>query len=394
MSRTRSAHGFESLDRSLRYAVKSGKNVTDVAGVAAQGLLKAVPADIWCAVLLDPSTLLDTGGIHECGFPESVMPRLFEIEHVEQDDVDNLRSLARRPKAVSSLMRSTRGEMSSSTYYRDILEPLGLGDEMRVLLRDGGRTWGLLVLCRTAGSTPFTAADLANAQAFSRPATKAVRQSLVMTGIDEGLAADGTGLMVLDASQRMLTCSTTAARLLAEIQEGASADGPKAYPYAVRAVAAAAGALEEGDVARSQVRARGGQWLTLHAWRVTTSSQRLTTVSIGPAEPGVLVALILEVYGLSARQRQIAQLVLLGWSSREIIAELRITQNTLNDHLEKIFDKIGVRSRRELAAAVFSRHYRPQLGTGGLALDGRLPNPARAASAPQVSGVSAPTAHP
>lgn len=394
MPRTQPAQGFESLDRSLRYAVEAGKSVTDVVGVAAKGLLKAVAADLWCAVLLDPSTLLDTGGIHESGFPESVMPRLFEIEHVEQDGVDNLRALARRPKPVSSLRQSTRGELSSSTYYRDILEPLGLGDEMRVLLRDGGRTWGLLVLCRTSGSTPFSTAELATARVFTGPATKAVRRSLVMTGIDEGAAADGTGLIVLDASQRMVSCSATAARLLAEIQEGASADGPKACPYAVRAVAAAAGALEQGDVARSLVRARGGQWLTLHAWRVTNGSQPLTMVSIGPAEPGVLVALVLEAYGLSERQRQIAQLVLLGWSSREIIAELHITQNTLNDHLEKTFDKIGVRSRRELAAAVFSRHYWPRLGAGGLSLDGRLPNPARAAFTPHVSGVPAPKAHP
>lgn len=78
---------------------------------------------MWCGVVLDPSTLLDTGGQHESGFPESSMRRLFEIEHVEQDDVDNLRALTRRSGKVSLLSRSTDGRLDESKYYREILRP-------------------------------------------------------------------------------------------------------------------------------------------------------------------------------------------------------------------------------------------------------------------------------
>ncbi|MEU0936678.1 helix-turn-helix transcriptional regulator [Embleya sp. NPDC005971] len=371
--------GVVGLERALQGVVETGRGAADVVGVAATRLLKVVPADIWCAVLLDPSTLLDTGGVHESGFPERVMPRLFEIEHVEQDGVDNLRALTRRAAPVSSLKASTGGAIESSAYYRDILQPLDMADELRILLRERGRTWGLVVLCRSTDSAPFGSRDLAAARAFAAPTTRAVRRSLVVTGTDEGSAPDGPGFVVLDAAQRVVECSPSAERLLARIELGGAAGRPKSCPYAVRAVAAAARAGHPGTTARSQVRTRDGHWLALHAWRLFTAPEPVTMVAIGSAEPGMLIALVLEAYGLSERQRRIAQLVLHGWSSEEVLAELHITRNTLNDHLEKIFDKVGVRSRRELTAAVFSRHYLPRLGLGPLALDGRLTAPPPAA---------------
>ncbi|WTW98071.1 LuxR C-terminal-related transcriptional regulator [Streptomycetaceae bacterium NBC_01309] len=371
----RPAGGIAALDRSLQYVVETGTGTADVVGVAARRLLKVVPADMWCAVLLDPSTLLDTGGVHEEGFPEHVMPRLFEIEHVEHDDVDNLRALTRRPTPVSSLRVSTEDRLETSKYYRDILKPLGLGDELRVLLRERGRTWGMFVLCREARSRPFSGRDLASARSFSRPTTRAVRRSLVANGRDEGLVADGTGFVVLDDHQQIVECSTSAERLMARIEETPAAGRPKSCPHAVRAVAAAAKASREGATTRSLVRTHGGHWLTLYAWRLVTPAQPLTMVSIGPPEPGMLVALVLEAYGLSEQQQRIAQRVILGHSGAEVTAELHITRNTLNDHLEKIFDKVGVRSQRELTGAVFSRHYWPRLGVGPFTLDGRVPSP-------------------
>lgn len=55
------------LDRSLQRTIETGGGAADVVETAARRLLKAVPADVWCAVLLDPSTLLDTGGVHAEG---------------------------------------------------------------------------------------------------------------------------------------------------------------------------------------------------------------------------------------------------------------------------------------------------------------------------------------
>jgi hypothetical protein len=158
----------------------------DVIGAAGRALSAALPSDVWCGVLLDPPTLLDTGGQHEHGFPTETMSRLFEIEHVEQDDVDNIRALARRRAEVSLLSQSTEGEPAHSKYYREILRPLGLADELRVVLRDGARVWGLLVLCRDGGTRPYTRADLEVAAGLAASAAGALRRSLLLAGLDAG----------------------------------------------------------------------------------------------------------------------------------------------------------------------------------------------------------------
>jgi DNA-binding CsgD family transcriptional regulator len=57
--------------------------------------------------------------------------------------------------------------------------------------------------------------------------------------------------------------------------------------------------------------------------------------------------------------------VLRGMSTKQLGATLRISQLTVQQHLKSIFDKTGVRSRRELAAQVFAAHYQPKLAAGG-----------------------------
>jgi len=53
---------------------------------------------------------------------------------------------------------------------------------------------------------------------------------------------------------------------------------------------------------------------------------------------------------LSARQRQVIELVLKGRSSKEIASDLRISVRTVDEHIGLICAKFGVRSRFELIA--------------------------------------------
>ncbi|MFF7467368.1 LuxR C-terminal-related transcriptional regulator [Streptomyces sp. NPDC008092] len=402
---------FERHSRRLLATAPASGAALEVLGAAARCLLRQVPADVWCGVLLDPATLLDTGGRHEQGFPERVMPRLFEIEHAEQAGVDNIRALSRRTEPASLLSLSTGRRLEDNVYYRDILHPEGLADELRVALRDRGHCWGLLVLCRARGTTPFSPADVALAARLSTPAGRALRQAFLLGGTDLGDTPDAPGLVILDRNGRIQQATPTARHWLGQIQESRPTD-EETGPLALQAVAARVRTTAHGNSGedtrkdtgespapvhstRSRVRTHSGHWVTLHATHLaapgdgeptgqdeaggTGAGAGHTYVSVGLSQPGELAAIVLDAYGLSARERQIAQRVLVGRSTTEIVDELAITEDTVQDHLKKIFRKADVHSRRELMEEVFFHHYLPGLVQPPLTTDGRRRPRGRAA---------------
>jgi RNA polymerase sigma factor (sigma-70 family) len=56
---------------------------------------------------------------------------------------------------------------------------------------------------------------------------------------------------------------------------------------------------------------------------------------------------------LTPRERQIAQLVAKGLTNAEIGKQLWITQNTVKQTLKRMFRKLNVSARAELAAKLF-----------------------------------------
>jgi DNA-binding CsgD family transcriptional regulator len=69
-------------------------------------------------------------------------------------------------------------------------------------------------------------------------------------------------------------------------------------------------------------------------------------------------------YGLTAQERTVTGLVCQGLSTADIGARARISTNTVQDHLKSVFDKVGVRSRRELVVQVLRDHYSPAMRGG------------------------------
>jgi ATP/maltotriose-dependent transcriptional regulator MalT len=70
--------------------------------------------------------------------------------------------------------------------------------------------------------------------------------------------------------------------------------------------------------------------------------------------------------GLTETERRVAALVAQGQTNREVAGAMFVTQNTVQTHIQHIFQKLGVRSRTELAARLLSTRPVPRPRRGSL----------------------------
>jgi DNA-binding CsgD family transcriptional regulator len=125
------------------------------------------------------------------------------------------------------------------------------------------------------------------------------------------------------------------------------------------------GQVDPSLMPRARLRTRAGRWLVVHASRLSGAVRDgRTAVVLEPARPAELAPLILQAYGLTGREAEVVKQSLRGLSTDEIAVELIVSPMTVQQHLKAVFDKVGVRSRRELTARIFSEHYRPGFVTG------------------------------
>jgi DNA-binding CsgD family transcriptional regulator len=91
-----------------------------------------------------------------------------------------------------------------------------------------------------------------------------------------------------------------------------------------------------------------------------------TAVIIERAPAAELASLIVRAYGLTDREREVAQYALRGLATKEIAQILQLSPYTVSDHLRVVFEKVSVNSRTELASRIFFDQYYPHIGQGSL----------------------------
>lgn len=317
-----------------------------------------VPFDLSCWHPTDPATGLIAGGIFE--IPPALTSRLSEIEFFEED-FNSLVDLAGRRCPVGILREETGGQLDRSTRYREILQPIGLEEELRAVFMTRSGTWAVAGLFRQRGSRAFTAEEARFMTGIVGMVAEGFRSALLISTTGTDQEAEAPGLVLFNPDGTVHDISPTATRWLTELHDGL--ERPTLLPIQVEQVAAATrAAIQRGSPdrgARARVLTKSGRWLELHGTNLGGGAG--TAVIIETAAPAAVAPLLVEAYGLSDRERQIVALILRGASTQEIAHRLCLSPLTVQDHLKAIFDKMGVRSRQRIAGRIFFDHYFPVL---------------------------------
>jgi DNA-binding CsgD family transcriptional regulator len=331
-------------------------------------LRRAIGIDAFFCATADPATILFTSVTRE-DLPDDSMS-LFLANEFLQEDVNKFAALARGREPVNSLYEATRGEHGRSPRFREILAPIGFGDELRAALTVDGACWGMLCLHRELSAPGFGTTEIDLLRVLRPHLAEGLRSGLLLAASSAPASDMGPGLVLLSDDLALIAATPAAERWLEEL-----ADWPRReLPGAVLAVAARLRELEgQSDGAgvaagapRVRVRAASGQWLVLHASRLAgPGAGEQIAVIIELARPVEVAPLVLAAYDLTPRERSVAGLVLGGRSTEQIASELTISPLTVQQHLKAVFDKVGVRSRRDLVAQIFARHYAPRIHVGG-----------------------------
>jgi DNA-binding CsgD family transcriptional regulator len=297
---------------------------------------------------VDPATLLFTGAAADEPL-RSVAPQ-FLANELDGVDVNRFTDLADSPDHVRSLDDATRGNRTGSERFRDLMAPLGLGDELRSALVADGRCWGVLCLHRERASAGFSPRDVELVRRLAPHLAKGLRGGLVATPRPASSSSRAPGVLVLTSDSQVVSATAEAGHWLAEL--GAEADGD--LPMAVRAVAA--GTLRDPSCAHDVVVPTSeGSWASVSASMLSGGDPPGVAVVLGPAPLQRVTSALLAGYGLTPAQQRVTELVLRGRATRQIVAELHLSAYTVQEHLRGAFDRVGVNSRRELAAALTAR---------------------------------------
>jgi DNA-binding CsgD family transcriptional regulator len=340
----------------------------DLAGyfeAADRALRRCVPFDASCWLTLDP------GGI----MPTSHFSRAYNVTHLMQlaaneyleDDVNKFADLVRGPRSVGVLSQLTGGEQSRSPRYVRFLAPNGFadGDELRAIFRDGSAVWGAVTLHRRRGT--FTDDDAQAITDVGGLLAQGIRRAILRSALSATGDDDQPGLIVLRGDDSVDSMTAAASRWLRELIDSTATRGTTPLTIAsVAQLARRAAAGQSDETATVRLPRRTGGWMRLDASLIDRGEEGQVAVILSAAREPEVASLIAQVYGLSEREQDVTRLVLHGHSTAEMAELLHVSPYTVQDHLKAIFEKVGVRSRRELVAHLFLQQCAPRLSSGAL----------------------------
>lgn len=317
-----------------------------------------------CWFTFDPASLLITSHY------DPVIPEIsaeFLAHEYRDDDVLKMADVVHSRSGVATIHEVTAGDPGSSPGWRAFVQPYGGDQQVMVALRGkAGEAWGLLALYREPGQLEFSRDEIGFLAAVAGPLAEGARRGLLLGEATDPDGPHAPSLIVLDEDWQLQSMTPGAGTLLAELPGSDLSEARNAMPACVLSVAGRAlRSLDMGDttgeVAVARVRSTSGRWMILHGAPLLSDGSRRVAVIIERGDPDRLTPLLMAAYELTEREKDVTRLVLQGEPTSSIAARLFVSPQTVQQHLKSIFDKTGVRSRRELVGQVFFAHYEPRV---------------------------------
>ncbi len=258
--------------------------------------------------------------------------------------------VADRPHSAGSLKAEAGGDLARSPRWDEVMRPAGVGDVMSVACRDVLGCWGWIEAYRDSSDRPFEQHDLVLLEQIGPCIGSALRRGTMYASLGGFVESSPPGVIVLDKDLRAVSW-TAGARAWSDALPSA-----KLYarfgmlPSVVYPAAARARGESSAVIAHALVRAVDGRWVMIEAAPLDGEREGEIAINLRSATAAETFGLLCRAYALSRRERELVELLVAGLDTRAIAKRLFISPHTVQDHLKSVFEKTGIRSRRELLA--------------------------------------------
>lgn len=338
----------------------------------------AVPFDFYNAVTIDPLSGLPTSFVTSEAVGGEEGPRLFLKHMYSEGGIKRFDWMVKNRIPVTLFSEATDGKLERALDQGALMGPNGFGHELRSIFTTNRALWGGMCISRKRGHPDFDEREVALIDQIAPHLGAGLRASVLREQAQPNPNDDeASGILILDPRGQVVGYTAAAVRWLRGLDnlKGEGSDLKPGWqegdglPTAVWSVM---GALrwalmpetnrDTSSIPRLCIRARSGRWLTLQASLTGPYPDRPveTAVVITPAGPREVIGLHATAYGLSSREKEVIDLVVRGYSTRQISTVLYISKNTVQNHLSSVFQKVGVRSRRELLKRFFLDNLLPK----------------------------------
>jgi DNA-binding CsgD family transcriptional regulator len=283
--------------------------------------LLAIRSSCWHGTDPASGSMLDgaTAGEAPGSFEESL------VYEYRRPDVNRFADLSTGRDKAAAISTSTGNRLSASARFREMIEPTGVADELRVAFSDAYGMWMSLAV--------FTARrmieeDLRFVADVVPGATSAMREATLSPDASAGPVdpADGAAPSVL-----------------------LPGSGGDQAPGVMSFLAARARWDRGGGPATARMRALDGRWFNIDVSLLDDAASGNVAAVVQPAPGELVLDTVLRAMGLSAREREVALLLAQGRPTKSIAATLGLSPWTVQDHIKAVYAKTGV-SRADLGS--------------------------------------------